>query len=58
MARKAKKTEHSGAKKGRGAFYGRKAEAKKVSTQRRRAHSKDMERGASDDTAGTRRGTT
>ncbi len=36
MAYNAKKTEHAGAKKGRGAFYGRKAEAKKASNRRRR----------------------
>ena len=36
MAFKAKKTEHSGAKKGRGAFYGRKVEAKRASNRRRR----------------------
>ncbi len=36
MAFKARKTEHSGAKKGRGAFYGRKVEAKRASNRRRR----------------------
>jgi len=36
MALKARKTEHSGAKKGRGAFYGRKVEAKHASNRRRR----------------------
>jgi hypothetical protein len=36
MALKARKTEHSGAKKGRGAFYGRKGEAKRASNRRRR----------------------
>jgi len=36
MALKARKTEHSGAKKGRGAFYGRKVEAKRASNRRRR----------------------
>ena len=40
MAFKARKTEHSGAKKGRGAFYGRKAEAKRMSNQRRRREGK------------------
>ena len=30
------KTEHSGAKKGNGAFYGRKVEAKKLSNKARR----------------------
>jgi len=36
MARQNHKTEHSGAKKGRGAFYGPKRVAKKVSRKRRR----------------------
>ena len=40
MADKAKKTEHAGAKKGRGSFYGHKADAKKASNRRRRADDK------------------
>jgi hypothetical protein len=44
MAFKARKTEHSGAKKGRGAFYGRKAVAKKMSKRRRRAEDKQAAR--------------
>jgi hypothetical protein len=40
MAYIAKKTEHAGAKKGRGAYYGRKAEAKKASNRRRRQEDK------------------
>jgi len=36
MAFKARKTEHSGAKKGRGAFYDRKVEAKRAGNRRRR----------------------
>jgi hypothetical protein len=36
MAGKARKTEHSGAKKGEGAYWGRKAYAKKESNRRRR----------------------
>ena len=40
MANKAKKTEHAGAKKGSGAFYGPKAEAKKGSNRRRREEDK------------------
>lgn len=36
MALKARKTEHSWAKKGRGAFWGRKAEAKLASNRQRR----------------------
>jgi hypothetical protein len=40
MAYNAKKTEHVGAKKGSGAFYGPKAEAKKASNRRRRENDK------------------
>ncbi len=40
MAYKAKKSEHAGSKKGRGAFYGRKTEAKKASNRRRREDDK------------------
>jgi len=36
MAFNAKKTEHAGPKKGNGAFYGPKADAKKASNRRRR----------------------
>ncbi len=36
MANRARKTEHAGAKKGRGAFWGRKREAKHASNRRRR----------------------
>jgi hypothetical protein len=36
MAYNARRTEHSGPKQGRGAFYGPKAEAKKASNRRRR----------------------
>jgi hypothetical protein len=35
-----RKTEHAGPKKGRGAFYGRKAEAKALSNRRRREQDK------------------
>jgi hypothetical protein len=38
MARRANKTEHSGPKKGSGAFWGVKAEAKLRSNRRRREH--------------------
>lgn len=31
------KTEHTGAKRGRGAFYGRKRDAKRISNKARRA---------------------
>ncbi|MBI5152866.1 MAG: hypothetical protein HZA36_00160 [Parcubacteria group bacterium] len=40
MAYKARKTEHSGCKKGRGAYWGRKREAKKESNRVRRVNSK------------------
>jgi hypothetical protein len=36
MAGKAKQTEHAGSKKGRGAYYGHKGEAKRASSRRRR----------------------
>jgi len=36
MAQRARKTEHSGPKKGSGAFWGRKWEAKQQSNRRRR----------------------
>jgi hypothetical protein len=36
MAYKAKKTEHSGSKKGRGAYYGPKRDAKRESSRARR----------------------
>lgn len=40
MAWGIKKTEHAGAKKGTGAFYGRKANAKHGSSRKRRQNSK------------------
>jgi hypothetical protein len=40
MAWGAKKTEHAGAKKGTGAFYGRKVDAKRASSRRRRQSKK------------------
>jgi hypothetical protein len=40
MANRAKKTEHNGAKKGRGAFWGPKADAKRMSNKLRRTQSK------------------
>ena len=40
MAYNARRTEHSGPKQGRGAFYGPKAEAKRASTRRRRQNDK------------------
>jgi hypothetical protein len=42
MAYNAKKTEHAGPKKGNGAFYGRKADAKKASNRRRRENDKRL----------------
>lgn len=40
MSFEAKKTEHNGAKKGRGAYWGRKVDAKQESNRRRREDSK------------------
>jgi hypothetical protein len=40
MAYNARRTEHSGPKQGRGAFYGPKAGAKKASNRRRRQDDK------------------
>ena len=40
MANKASKTEHSGAKHGNGAYWGRKADAKRESNKRRRNKAK------------------
>jgi hypothetical protein len=42
MAWGAKKTEHAGGKKGAGSFYGRKADAKRSSSRRRRQNSKSI----------------
>jgi len=42
MAYEAKKTEHSGAKKGKGAYWGRKADAKKESNRVRRENDKKV----------------
>jgi hypothetical protein len=43
------KTEHTGAKKGRGAFYGRKKDAKEASNRRRRAQDKCAVKASTDD---------
>ncbi len=40
MAYEAKKTEHSGAKKGKGAYWGKKVDAKKESNNMRRVSDK------------------
>jgi hypothetical protein len=40
MAQRARKTEHSGPKKARGAYWGRKVEAKKESNRARREQDK------------------
>ena len=42
MAWGAKKTEHAGAKKGTGSFYGHKADAKRSSNRKRRQDSKSI----------------
>lgn len=47
MAHGAKKVEHSGAKKGSGAYYGRKAVAKHESSRTRRKHGKALIRAGS-----------
>ena len=44
MAFKAKKTEHAGAKKGRGAYWGRKVDAKQESNRKRREDAKAIAR--------------
>ena len=46
MGHEAKKTEHSGAKKGRGAYWGVKADAKRESNRRRREDAKALAREA------------
>lgn len=40
MANKAKRTEHTGAKRGKGAYWGRKVDAKRESNKIRRANDK------------------
>jgi hypothetical protein len=55
MAHNAKKTEHTGSKKGRGAFYGRKADAKKQSNRRRREEGKQERDEKGDQDRGPRR---
>ncbi len=40
MGYEAKKTEHTGTKKGRGAYWGRKVDAKKQSNRKRREQDK------------------
>jgi hypothetical protein len=42
MGYEAKKTEHSGSKKGCGAFWGRKVDAKKQSNRKRRGDGKRL----------------
>lgn len=44
MGYEAKKTEHSGSKKGNGAFWGPKADAKKQSNRKRREQDKTLAR--------------
>jgi hypothetical protein len=41
MANAATKTEHSGAKKGRGAYWGHKVDAKHESNKKRRSNNKE-----------------
>ncbi len=42
MAYKARKTEHAGSKRGRGAYWGRKRHAKKESNKKRREDGKGI----------------
>jgi len=44
MAGRARKTEHAGPKKGRGAYWGRKADAKRESNKVRRENAKRVVR--------------
>ena len=44
MALNAKKTEHTGAKKGKGAYWGRKRDAKHDSNRARRVVDKEQEK--------------
>lgn len=48
MAFKAKKTEHAGAKKGNGAYWGRKVDAKRESNRTRREDAKVIVRHVSE----------
>lgn len=48
MAHQAKKTEHSGAKKGNGAYWGRKVAAKHESSRKRRQDAKAETRSEED----------
>jgi hypothetical protein len=52
MAGRARKTEHAGAKRGRGAYWGRKAEAKRESNKVRRENAKRAVRQEQADSAG------
>jgi hypothetical protein len=52
MAWGAKKTEHAGAKKGAGAFYGRKVDAKRASNRRRQSKKAIINIGLGDDKIG------
>ncbi len=49
MAGNARKTEHAGSKKGRGAYWGRKADAKRESNRTRREFAKRTVRQGLDD---------
>jgi len=48
MAQQAKKSEHSGSKKGRGAYWGRKKDAKSESKRLRRKTDKNAEKPVSE----------
>jgi hypothetical protein len=48
VGNRAQRTEHAGAKKGRGAYYGRKREAKRDSAKLRRRNDANASREAAD----------
>jgi hypothetical protein len=54
MAYRAKKTEHTGAKHGKGAYYGRKADAKQHSNKQRRKNAKKEVEEKGDEAIGDR----
>jgi hypothetical protein len=49
MGHEAKKTEHTGPKKGNGAYWGKKANAKKESNRKRREQDKAVKRKRDDE---------
>ena len=51
MAYQAKRTEHSGAKRGRGAYWGPKKDAKRESNRKRRENDRNESKHRHDETA-------